>query len=123
MEPLSHGLITDLTVHHIIMTELSPPFFARDFKYHINSGHAILSGYVGTEFLPMSHIHVHLHYVHHWHISSACICVYHLHILLFTQSGRTPLMVASFEGHSDIVKMLIEANAQVNIKDKVCDVY
>ena len=29
-------------------------------------------------------------------------------------------MVASFEGHVDIVKMLIEARAQVNMQDEVC---
>ena len=32
-------------------------------------------------------------------------------------------MTASFEGHDDIVKMLIEAKAQVNTQDGVCYFY
>ena len=36
-----------------------------------------------------------------------------------TQNGRTPLMEASFEGHVDIVRILIEAKAQINTQDKV----
>ena len=36
-----------------------------------------------------------------------------------TQNGRTPLMIASFEGHADIVQTLIEAKAQVDTQDMV----
>ena len=36
------------------------------------------------------------------------------------QYGRTPLMAASFEGHVDIVRVLIEAKAQINTLDEVC---
>ena len=36
------------------------------------------------------------------------------------QSGRTPLMIASFEGHAGVVQVLIEARAQINTQDKVC---
>ena len=32
-------------------------------------------------------------------------------------------MAASFEGHDDVVKMLTEAKAQVNIQDEVCSSY
>ena len=48
----------------------------------------------------------------------------HLAILMFIkQSGRTPLMAASFYGHVDIVRILIEAEAKVDAKDKVCYSY
>ena len=39
------------------------------------------------------------------------------------QDGRTPLMAASFHGHDDIVRMLIEAKTQVNMQEKVCFLY
>lgn len=49
----------------------------------------------------------------------ACSAV--LYVLFFnTQNGQTPLMVASFKGRVDIVRILIEAKAQVNIKKEVC---
>ena len=52
----------------------------------------------------------------------SCLGTYcHFSIQLFTQNGKTPLMVASVEGHVDIVRMLIEANAQVNEQDEVCN--
>ena len=38
----------------------------------------------------------------------------------FIQNGETPLMTASFEGHVDIVRILIEAQAQVNTQKEVC---
>ena len=44
----------------------------------------------------------------------------HVHIDVTKQGGWTPLMVASFEGHDDIVRMLIEAKARINIQDEVC---
>ena len=39
--------------------------------------------------------------------------------MCFIQDGSTPLMTASFNGHVDIVRILIEAQAQVNIQTKV----
>ena len=45
------------------------------------------------------------------------LCIYY--IISISQDGRTPLMVASIEGHVDIVRMLIDADAQVNKQDEV----
>ena len=36
-----------------------------------------------------------------------------------TQDGLTPLMTASFQGHSRVVRILIEAKAQVNTQEEV----
>ena len=41
-------------------------------------------------------------------------------LLCFIQNGKTPLMTASFYGHVDIVRIVIDAQAQVNIQSKVC---
>ena len=35
------------------------------------------------------------------------------------QSGRTPLCIASQEGHTDAMRLLIDANAAVDQPDKV----
>ena len=35
------------------------------------------------------------------------------------QNGWTPLMTASFEGHTDVVQALIEAKASTSAKDEV----
>ena len=37
----------------------------------------------------------------------------------FIQDGWTPLMTASFEGHVDIVRLLLEANTQVHTREEV----
>ena len=37
----------------------------------------------------------------------------------YSQNGWTPLMKASFEGHVDIVRLLIEVKAQINTKKEV----
>ena len=39
--------------------------------------------------------------------------------MLFTQIGWTPLMAASFYGHGDVVKMLIETKADIDTQDAV----
>ena len=44
-------------------------------------------------------------------------CVYI--IFLSTQNGRTPLIIASYEGHTDIVRTLINAKAKVNTQSEV----
>ena len=37
----------------------------------------------------------------------------------YSQNGWTPLMEASFKGHVDIVRLLIEAKAQINTQKEV----
>ena len=37
----------------------------------------------------------------------------------YSQNAHTPLMTASFEGHVDIVRLLIEAKAQINTQEEV----
>ena len=39
--------------------------------------------------------------------------------MCFIQMGETPLITASYNGHVDIVKTLIEAKAQINTQDEV----
>ena len=43
----------------------------------------------------------------------------HCSLSLSIQDGRTPLMDASFYGHVDVVRVLIEAHADVHSQDKV----
>ena len=57
----------------------------------------------------------------HWYISSThCNCYSVTANVRFIQDGSTPLMVASFYGHVGIVRILIEAQAQVNTQREVC---
>ena len=42
-----------------------------------------------------------------------------MHAKYVIQDGRTPLMTAASEGHVDILKILIEAKAQLNTQDEV----
>ena len=56
----------------------------------------------------------------HWSIYTHCNCYIVTANVCFIQNGQTPLMTASFEGHVDIVRILIETQAQVNTQDKVC---
>ena len=46
-----------------------------------------------------------------------------VHVALSIQNGMTPLMKASFEGHVDVVRLLIEAKAQINTRRKVLNSY
>ena len=39
--------------------------------------------------------------------------------MCLVQKGQTPLMIPSYEGHSDIVQTLIEAKALVNTQEEV----
>ena len=43
-----------------------------------------------------------------------------LSFMYSTQDGWTPLLIASFMGHVYIVRMLIEAKAQINTAKEVC---
>ena len=48
--------------------------------------------------------------------------MYSLHVLFVFSSSQdkaTPLIIASFKGHSDIVKLLLEAGADVDVQFKV----
>ena len=38
------------------------------------------------------------------------------------QSGKTALMMASKNGHDEVVRMLVSAGAQVNLQDKVINI-
>ena len=57
---------------------------------------------------------------HVYFICEVCHCI---SIILYTQDGWTPLMTASYEGHVDIVRILIEAKAQINMQEEVCCSY
>ena len=41
------------------------------------------------------------------------------HVMLTHQDGLTPLMIAAHNGHTRIVKILIESGADVSIRDVV----
>ena len=45
------------------------------------------------------------------------------HDISILQYGCTPLMVASLNGHADVVQTLIEAKAQINTQEEVCCSY
>ena len=45
------------------------------------------------------------------------LCIHFLHHSL--QTGTTPLILASLEGHKDIVEVLLNHGAEVNLPDKV----
>ena len=40
-------------------------------------------------------------------------------LLLFSQDGETPLYIASWEGHTGVVELLLQHNANPNIGDEV----
>ena len=42
-----------------------------------------------------------------------------LHVLLFSQVGESPLYTASWEGHTGVVELLLQHNADLNISDEV----
>ena len=54
-----------------------------------------------------------LHYVYVSALNVQCL------LSLFVQNGWTPLMIASFNGHVDVVRILIEAHADIHKQDKV----
>ena len=42
-----------------------------------------------------------------------------MYTVLSVQNGWTPLMIASSNGHVDVVRVLIEAHADIHSQDKV----
>ena len=49
---------------------------------------------------------------------SHVVCIVYS-LLSIIQVGRTALMEASYKGHTEVVKVLVEAKADLNITDKV----
>ena len=46
---------------------------------------------------------------------------YILHTFLSMQDGTTAISYAAMKGHSDVVQLLIQSNADVDLPDKVID--
>ena len=44
----------------------------------------------------------------------------HAHHDSNTQDGTTPLYVAAYKGHLEVVTRLLDGHADVNLADKVC---
>ena len=49
---------------------------------------------------------------------SHVVCIVYS-LLSIIQIGKTALMYASYEGHTEVVKVLVEAKADLNITDEV----
>ena len=53
----------------------------------------------------------------------AGICLLYIYskflISIHSQNGGTPLLIASFNGCVDIVRLLVEAKAQLNVQEEV----
>ena len=73
------------------------------------SGRPVCSKYCSKSYVQIN--------VYYNVISQLFVCT--ILSIVSTQNGVTPLMAASFHGHVDIVRMLIEAKAQVNTQYKV----
>ena len=43
-----------------------------------------------------------------------------IHMSVITQRGESALMKGAWEGHTDIVKELVTAGANLNLQDNVC---
>lgn len=46
-----------------------------------------------------------------------------IHTIIFIQEGETPLFCASLKGHVEVVKLLLERNAAVDLCNQVCKYY
>ena len=70
--------------------------------------------------LPYAHTHIHTCTVIHMHIQMHCIVWAAGVVITFVlQDDWSPLMVASEEGHVEVVKSLIQAGANINHTNKV----
>lgn len=47
----------------------------------------------------------------------------YMYILFPPKDGMTPLSSASYKGNATVVKMLLEADANTDLQDKVCQCY
>ena len=54
-----------------------------------------------------------------WRTLNQSLLYIHLYIIPLTQTGETPLFVASQEGHSDIVNILMRNGADINLARNV----
>ena len=43
-----------------------------------------------------------------------------LHMSVITQSGNSALMVAAYEGYTEIIQPLVKAGTNLDLQDKVC---
>ena len=50
-------------------------------------------------------------------VSIKCVMI---HMSVITQSGQSALMKGAYYGHTDIVKELVTAGANLNLQDNVC---
>ena len=56
----------------------------------------------------------------HVHVFTCCsICIHHDHV----QDGATALIVAAHKGYCGVVRILLEAKADVHIKTNVSHIY
>ena len=49
-----------------------------------------------------------------------CSCHYHIHMSIITQGGYTALMLASWNGMTEVVAQLVKAGSALDLQDKVC---
>ena len=59
-------------------------------------------------------------YVVYWH-HVCCVCIYSVYIVVI-QDGQTALMFASRNGHGEIVELLLQHGADLNVHAKVRNV-
>ena len=97
----------------------------------------LVAGWVGGAFCVASYLHGHhsMWVTDAWRVLQAICqgenytnmmipicdkCHYCFYIILFSpQNDRTALHYASMHGHPEVVKLLLQSHADVNVKDKV----
>ena len=53
------------------------------------------------------------------YLNVTLVVPYDIHVHLYIQDGKTPLMKASDFGYMECVKVLLDRGAQVSVQDKV----